>query len=97
MNAETANGALRAHGFSLDDRRTMKLHGVTDAVGFDEQSVVLETACGRMEIQGSGLQIKVLNLNDGIVELTGTVDSLSYLSSEPAEKSHKGFLAALFR
>ena len=97
MNEETANGAFKAHGFSLDDRRAMKIRGVNDAISFDEQTVVLDTACGRMEIGGSGLQVEVLNLHDGVVELTGTVDSVSYFANAPALTERKGFLGALFR
>ena len=97
MSAGTANDALRAHGFSLENRRAMKIQGVTDAVSFDEQTVVLETACGRMEIGGTGLQVEVLNLRDGVVELQGTVDTITYFANELSEKTRKGLLGALFR
>lgn len=97
MSAETANDALRAHGFSLEERRSMKLRGVTDVVSFDEQTVTLETACGRMEIGGEGLHVEVLNLKDGVVELQGTIDSVTYFAKEPSDGSRKGFFEKLFR
>ena len=91
MSAETANGAYKGHGFSLEDRKAMKLHGVTDATGFDEQTVTLETTCGRMEIGGVDLHIEVLNLKDGVVEIVGQIDSVNYFANEPAEKTRKSF------
>lgn len=97
MSAETANDALGVHSFSLEGRRAMKLRGVTDVVGFDEQTVTLETACGRMEIGGNGLHIEVLNLKDGVVELQGAIDSINYFAKESVDTDRKRFFEKLFR
>ncbi|MBQ7172820.1 MAG: sporulation protein YabP [Clostridia bacterium] len=97
MSAETANDAYKGHSLSLNERKTLKITGVTDAIGFDEESVTLESTAGRIEIGGEGLRFEVLNLKDGMVELTGRIDSILYAAEPAPEKNRNGFWAKLFR
>lgn len=98
MNAETATGGFERHRLNAMGRSSLEIYGVTDVLSFDEQSVVLNTTCGEMEILGGSLHISVLNLEQGIVTMSGRVDSVSYLETEPNEKDAKqGFFSKLFR
>lgn len=97
MSAETANDAYRAHSLFLNDRKTIKLTGITDVVSFDEESATFDSSFGGIEIGGTGLHVEVLNLKDGVVELTGQVDSISYFANEKTEKPRKGILEKIFR
>ena len=98
MNAETARTQQAEHRLTLCARGHLEIRGVTDVVNFDDQTVVLNTLCGGMEIGGSSLHIHVLDIGEGVVSMDGTIDSISSYEQEPDEKSEKnGFFAKLFR
>ncbi len=78
-----------AHSFSSKLREGMYIDGVSDVVSFDEGGVVLLTSCGNMAIEGEGLHVTVLNISDGIVELSGRINALYYF--EDKQPSKKGF------
>ncbi len=82
------------HICHLDARRHMEITGVTDVPGFDEETVTLVTADGNMEVTGSELHIKVLDLDGGIVTLDGHIDGISYYTVGNEEK--RGFFSGLF-
>lgn len=97
MYSEEAKGNRTEHRMLLNERKRMEIFGVTDVVSFDEESVILDTVCGRMTVEGSALHIRVLNLSDGVVTLEGTVDAVVY-AAEPETDGTKrsGFLSKLF-
>ena len=99
MNAEGTKISRDAvHRIVLLGRKSMEVCGVTDVISFDEQMVVLNTVCGNMEIEGTSLQIHVLNIADGIVAMDGLVDSIRYYDTNQNEKDGKnGFFNKLFR
>ena len=87
-----------AHRIVLLGRKSMEVCGVTDVISFDEQLVVLNTVCGNIEVEGTSLQIHVLNIAEGIVALDGKVDSIRYYELNQGEKDGKsGFFNKLFR
>jgi len=98
MSTETAklNGA--EHKILLNARKTLEINGVTEVVSFDEQTVILNTVCGGLAVDGMSLHIRVLNLEQGIVTVDGRIDNLGYYETERDEKSSKGgFFGKLFR
>ena len=96
MNTEAnkANNSTR-HSLSLTGRQTMEVRGVTDVISFDEQTVILSTVCGNLEINGSSLHIHVLSIEEGVVTMDGRIDSLSYYEVPTDEKG--GFFSKIFR
>lgn len=98
MNLEVSRNRKAEHKLVLGERESLEVTGVTDVLNFDEQTVVLNTLCGGMEIGGNALHIRVLNTEDGIVSMDGKIDSISYYEQEAHEKSGKGgFFGRLFR
>ena len=75
-----------AHSFSSRAREGMYIDGVRDVISFDEGGVVLLTACGNMAIEGEDLHVTVLNISDGIVELTGKINGMYYFEDKPPVK-----------
>ncbi len=87
------NASLPPHTLYASDRQSISLHGITDVLGFDEATVFLVTSCGRLTLEGSGLHITVLNLSDGVVEVTGKLYGLFYedpSSDKDRSDKHKG-------
>lgn len=98
MNAETAKGNKNTHRISMQGREALEVHGVTDVISFDEQSVVLSTSCGSMEVNGASLHIHVLSMEEGVVTMDGKIDSISYEDADETEKPRQGgFFGKLFR
>ena len=73
-----------AHCLSIENRRKMSLNGVTDVSGFNENTILLETAMGRLAIQGEQLHIGRIDLDLGLLELEGMISELSYSDISPA-------------
>ncbi len=94
MPENEKNAHAGIHTCHIDARRHMEIKGVTDVPGFDEESITLCTTDGNMEITGSELHIKVLDLEGGIVTLDGHIDGVSYYSDASEEKH--GFFSGLF-
>ena len=98
MSVEAERSHRAEHRLTLCGRESLEVRGVTDVANFDEQTVVLNTLCGGMEIEGNALHIHVLNTEEGVVTLDGKIDSISYFDQESDQKDGKsGFFGRLFR
>lgn len=76
----------RSHSFASKARSGMRIDGVCDVVSFDEGGAVLLTVCGNMAVEGEDIHVTVLNIADGIVELSGKINGLYYFDDKPATK-----------
>ena len=74
------------HSFSSKAREGMKISGVSDVVSFDDRSIVLETSCGGMGIEGEDLHITTLNIAEGLVDVEGRINGLYYFEERPVQK-----------
>ena len=73
---------VRSHSIHLDDRARMSVTGVLDVQSFDEQDIDLLTEAGPLLIEGEGLHITKLSLEEGLVQLEGDVVSMEYQQAE---------------
>ena len=69
-------GPELSHRVVLEDRSRLTVSGVEEVERFDENTVVLSTAQGGLEIQGEGLHIEKLSLDGGDLQVEGTVTAL---------------------
>ncbi len=81
------------HEIIINKREKMNVSGVMDVISFDEKSVMLETLLGDMIIQGEDIRISTLNLERGMLSLSGRVDGLYYNTS--GEKGSRGLFGRL--
>ncbi len=79
------------HSLILDNRSSLTLSGVTDVVGFDEQTVSLVTECGTLIVKGENLHINKLNLDSKDVCIDGSIVSLQYLLNSSRSLKSKLF------
>ena len=80
----------RQHQLSIDNRSGMTISGVTDVPSFCEQTIVAATSCGDVTIMGEGLHISRLSLNEGLVQIDGTINALEYTSRAQGKKGLLG-------
>lgn len=83
------------HRIELQNRKGLSVYGVEEVVSFDELSVVLNTVCGRMNVDGADLHILALDLERGEAAIEGRVDAIIYEDTQREKK--KGFFGRLGR
>lgn len=79
------------HQIIMHNRESLEISDVQDVDNFDDTLVVATTSSGNLTIRGDRLQVKRLDLECGLLTLSGKVDSLVY--SEPT----RGLFGRLLR
>lgn len=95
MSEESNLNKLKTpHCLSLENRKKLKLSGISNVESFDDKSILAYTNLGELLIRGDNLNIKKLTLDTGNLEVEGEISSLSY-----NDNTHKntGFLAKIFK
>ena len=73
------------HRLILEQRERLVISGVEEVARFDEETIVLTTSLGELEIQGEGLHIEKLSLEGGELHVDGNVSALLYETSPREE------------
>ncbi len=94
LTADITQPHMRAHSIHIDERARMSVTGVSDVESFNEQEVCLSTLAGLLHVDGSGLHITKLNLDEGQVLLEGDILALEY---EPLPTERRGLFSRVFR
>jgi sporulation protein YabP len=84
------------HQLKLNNRRLLEITGVKEVDSFDNEEFLLETVMGYLIIRGQNLQLKNLDVGEGIVAIKGKVYEVSYVDEHSQEKA-KGFFSKLFK
>lgn len=66
------------HKLSLEERKCLRLSGVTEVISFDEVCVVIRTTLGDLTVHGEGLRLKNLSAEGGQAAVEGTITALIY-------------------
>ncbi|WP_455539789.1 sporulation protein YabP [Terrisporobacter sp.] len=78
------------HSISLKDRSSLVISGVEHIYSFNDKKVELLTSGGRLTIEGESLDMNKLNLEESIISVEGTVNSINYSKEKkPEEKFWK--------
>lgn len=85
------------HRVVIEERRRAEILGVTDLLVFDETEVVMETAEGMLSIRGADLHMSNLNLEQGLIGISGEIVDMVYDEVGTAAKNRPGFMSRLFR
>ena len=78
-----------AHTVSLAARSHAEIAGVIEVKSFDEQSVVLDTVCGQLVLEGEGLHVGALDMTRGVLVIDGRQTAFYYMDAPTTRK--KGF------
>ncbi|MDO4297974.1 MAG: sporulation protein YabP [Lachnospiraceae bacterium] len=80
--------AGKPHQIVWKDRHRGSVTGVLDVLSFDEAMILLETELGMLTLKGKELHISRLSLDQGEVDMEGTIDSMVYSGSSPAKRGN---------
>ncbi len=78
----------------IENRKKLNISGVKDVISFDDETLLLDTALGRMTVKGDGLHIISFNTDNGTLTAEGRVHAAVYMSDG---KNSGGFVSRLFR
>ena len=85
--------AIKERIITLTLGSSFSMCGVKDIRGFDEGYVSLDTASGKVSIEGENLKIESLSKEDGHILITGNVSGV-FCDNEKNDK--KGLIKRLF-
>jgi len=77
------------HRLAVEKRESVAITGVLDVISFDEEQVVCETDLGVLILCGANLHVSNLNLDSGLLDVFGEIDSITY-ENQPQMLSGKG-------
>lgn len=75
------NAPASGHALRLDGRSLLSVDGVSKVESFDREHLLLVTTLGLLEVRGTDLHIRALDLEGGHCQVEGKVDELSYRQS----------------
>ncbi|PAV28571.1 sporulation protein YabP [Virgibacillus profundi] len=84
------------HFVKMNNRKSLEISGVKEVDSFDNEEFLLETQMGYLIVRGQNLQLKNLDVGEGLVTIKGKIYELSYVDEQQQEKA-KGFFSKLFR
>lgn len=82
------------HSISLKGRSNLVISGVDHIYSFNDKRVELLTSAGRLIVEGEGLDMNKLNLEESIISVEGTVNSIIYAKEKKPEEK---FLKKVFK
>lgn len=85
----------KEHEMRMKNRTELELTGVKEIDSFDHAEFLIETVMGYLIVRGDNLQLKNLDVNEGLLNITGKIYDITYLD-EHMEKA-KGFFSKLFK
>ncbi len=86
---------MENHRVEIENRERITLTQVTDVDAFDENALWANLKEGGLELTGQGLHIEKLDLESGLLVVSGMLDSLTYTGKKTREK--RGLLERLGR
>lgn len=89
-----AEEKMLPHSIVLEERKDLRVSGVTDVDSFDEETVVAYTSLGELVITGSELHISRLDVETGDLSVEGNIVSLTYTSHQTKQT---GFFSKLLK
>lgn len=84
---------MENHHITMDNRQRVTITQVADVDAFDEGALWANLTEGGIEITGEKLNIEKLDLDQGILILTGRVDTLAY--TDKAQKMKRRFFESM--
>ncbi|HHU18082.1 MAG: sporulation protein YabP [Anaerovoracaceae bacterium] len=86
---------MDSHVVNIDNREKISITGVTDIESFNEEVILLILKNGGLIIKGEGLHVQKLDLDEGVVFISGAIGSAVY--TEKKDKQEKGFLKKILK
>lgn len=77
----------------IENRKQISLTGVCECIGFDDETILLDTKLGKVTVKGYGLHIISFNTDSGELLAEGRIHAVAYTQND----QKAGFFSKLFR
>ena len=75
------------HNITLKDRSNLVISGVEHIYSFNDKKVEIKTSAGEMGIEGEELDMSKLNLEESIISIDGTINSIVYAKPKKTQEN----------
>ena len=84
---------LKSHNIIVENRNKFTLTGVKEVLSFDENTILLDTALGKLTVRGENLKLGQFDTAKGDISGSGEIYALVYSLNETSS----GFFSRLFK
>ena len=77
------------HTVYLENRENISLGGIKNVDAFNEEEVVALSDYGEITIKGSNLHVETLDLETGVLKITGSIGAVVYSDRSVPKKLFK--------
>jgi len=74
------------HSVSMLNRQSVEMTGIKDVSSFNEEEVNAVCDCGSVLIKGSHLLVEALDIENGILKLSGRITAIVYIENKNGKK-----------
>lgn len=82
------------HNITLRDRSSIVISGIEHIHSFNDKKVEVRTSAGELVVEGENLDMNKLSIEDNIISIEGTINSIIYSKSRKPQES---FIKRLFK
>ncbi len=75
------------HNISLKGRNNLVISGVEHIYSFNDKRVEIKTSAGEMVIEGEELDMGKLNLEENVISIAGTINSIVYAKPKKPQEN----------
>ncbi len=86
---DRVGGNYRSHNVEIIDRHRIMLTGVEKVKNINETLFVGKVAGYGITVQGENMELTKLDLDSGVVEITGTINGLKYMGKNANQSLFK--------
>ncbi len=87
----------KKHNITINNREEIKMTGILDVLSFDEELVICQSDNGILVLKGMNLHVNKLDLDNGILELTGFLMGLQYEEDHVLSKNKQSIFGKIFK
>ncbi|MTI95520.1 MAG: sporulation protein YabP [Firmicutes bacterium] len=84
------------HKLVLVNQESLEVTGVSRVESFNPEEILLETPAGLLAVKGDDLDIRTLNLEQGVVDIEGLIYEIIY-TGEKGSFGKRGFFERIFK
>jgi len=75
------------HNITLKGRESLVVSGIEHIYSFNDKKVEVRTSAGEMVIEGENLDMSKLSLDENIINIEGTINSIIYSKERKPQES----------
>lgn len=91
------NSELKEQSLTLNNRKRLEISGVKKLESLNKEEFFVMTILGLLLVKGSDLEMQHLDIEKGLLWITGHISSITYLDEDKNIKKEEGFFKKLFK